>query len=666
MAGFLFLTSRLHLAAFAALLALPCRADPDSPHSLDLSLEELGSIKIDTVYAASKFTEKVTDAPGSVTIVTRDEIKKFGYRTLAEVLRGVRSFDVMHDRNYGYTGVRGLNELDDYGSHTLLLIDGHRMNDPLYETAAVDTDAFLDLDLIDHIEVIRGAGSAIYGSNAFLGVINVVTRRGGSLNTGEAATSIGSFDAFQGRFSYGKKFSSGLELMLSGTTYMSEGNSKLFYPEFRDTNGGIVRNRDSDRFWSVFGSMSYGDLTLEGGHVSRDKSVPTASYGSIFNSLNDTVDSKGFIDLRYNHKTENDWGIEGRVFYDWYDFHEHFLFDYGDGIPVFNDNPARARWWGAEVSTSHTFLDRYRFTYGLDFRRTLTVHQSDYDTNPFTSYADVSSSETVIGTYLDSQIELTKKLHLNAGVRYDHYDTFGNTINPRGGLIWKPWEKTSVKLLYGTAFRAPNAYQRDFSGVGFLANPNLKPETIDTYELLAEHYFNKHWRATASLFDNRIHDLIRSTIDPTTGNSVFTNARDVDARGVEAEIEGKWDNGLLLRLSYTHAQTRDLQTNDRVEYSPENFLKSQVSVPLWRDKLFGSVELIYATDRLTLAHAHTGDMWLVNATLFAKELAPHLECSASIYNLLGQKYSYPGGTEHLMDMIEQDGRTFRLKLTYQF
>jgi len=127
---------RLIAACFCAAAVLvavdwPVPAAADPRQLLDLSLTELSQIKIDTVFAASKFTEKVTEAPSSVSIVTGDQIQRFGYRTLGEVIRSVRSFDVTSDRVYSYTGVRGFNSLDDYGSRTLLLIDGHRMNDPI-------------------------------------------------------------------------------------------------------------------------------------------------------------------------------------------------------------------------------------------------------------------------------------------------------------------------------------------------------------------------------------------------------------------------------------------------------------------------------------------------------------------------------------------------------
>jgi iron complex outermembrane receptor protein len=295
-------------------------ADP-APRLLHLSLDELSAIKVDTVYAASKFTEKVTDAPSSVTIVVREEIQRFGYRTLGDVIRSVRSFDVTYDRAYSYTGVRGFNSLGDYGSRTLLLIDGHRMNDPIFDTAAVGTEGLLDVDLIERVEFIRGPGSAIYGSNAFFGVINVVTRSGASVDGVEASAQAGSLDTYRGRVTIGKKLPNGIEYLFSGTYYNSNGQARIFYEAFNapETNNGVASNRDGDGFASALGKVSWGDFTLQGGYVTRDKDVPTGSFGSVFNVPNTTVDSRGYLELRYAHETVNGWSLNGRLHYDTFD-----------------------------------------------------------------------------------------------------------------------------------------------------------------------------------------------------------------------------------------------------------------------------------------------------------------------------------------------------------
>ena len=654
------------VASLPALFAASFLSAAPPADLLNLNIEELGKIKIDTVFGASKSTEKVTDAPSSVTIMTRDEIARFGYRTLGEIVRAVRSFDVTYDRNYSYTGVRGFNNLGDFGSRTLLLIDGHRMNDPIFDSTAVGTDALLDVDLIERVEFIRGPGSAIYGSNAFFGVINVITRSGASVGNVEASVSGGTFETYTGRFTLGKKLANGVEYLFSGTSYASEGAPRLFYREFDapETNRGIASHRDGDRFWSALGKVSYGDFTLQGGYVTRDKDIPTASYGSVFNVPSTTVDSRGYLELRYAHETAGGWSLSGRAGYDVYEYYGITIYDY-DSVRVINNDSARARWWGTEAGASRTFFNCFRFSLGTEVRQSTDLKMLNYDERPFTSYLDTSGEQLVFGAYADGRWEITKSLSLSAGVRWDRYDSFGDTVNPRAALIWKPREGATLKLLYGEAFRAPNIYQLDYNGFGQRANPALQPETIRTYEAVAEQYLGTHWRGTISLFRNEIAGLIDTT-DDANGFVIFANSGDARVNGAEAEVEGKWDSGLLLRASYTRQDAVSGTTGERLVNSPENMLKAHLSVPLYQDKIFGSVEMLYAGGRSTLSGKSTGDAWLLNATLFSRELAPGLEFSASVYNLLDRKYRTPGGEEHLQDSIAQDGRTFRLKLTVRF
>jgi iron complex outermembrane receptor protein len=149
-----------------------------------LDLEQLMQVKVETVYGASLFAQKTTDAPASITVVTAEEIKRYGYRTLADILRSLQGFNVSYDREHSYVGVRGVG-LGDFNSRILLLLDGHRVNNNLNDGAFIGTDFILDVDLIDRVEVIRGPGSVIYGNNAFFGVINVITRKAGQVNGGE-------------------------------------------------------------------------------------------------------------------------------------------------------------------------------------------------------------------------------------------------------------------------------------------------------------------------------------------------------------------------------------------------------------------------------------------------------------------------------------------------
>ena len=118
-----------------------------------LSLEDLAAVQVDTVVGASKHEQKVTEAPSAVSIVTADDSKKQGYRTLGDVLRSVRGFYVTYDRGYNAIGMRGMNITGDFSGRRLITLDGHRLNDPIYDSAASGMDFILDVDLIERVEV---------------------------------------------------------------------------------------------------------------------------------------------------------------------------------------------------------------------------------------------------------------------------------------------------------------------------------------------------------------------------------------------------------------------------------------------------------------------------------------------------------------------------------
>src|SRR3989454_11782951 len=169
-----------------------------------------------SVFGASKYEQKPSEAPASVSIVTSEEIRKFGYRTLSEILRSVRGFFTTYDRNYSYIGVRGFDRPGDYDTRVLLLLDGHRINDNVYDQASVGTEALIEVDAIERIEIIRGPSSSLYGTNAFLAVINVITRSGRDLKGTEVAATGGSYSTGEARMSYGARFDNGVEAFFGG------------------------------------------------------------------------------------------------------------------------------------------------------------------------------------------------------------------------------------------------------------------------------------------------------------------------------------------------------------------------------------------------------------------------------------------------------------------
>ncbi len=646
-------------------------ADTTSFDLLSMDIEDLMEIEVATVYAASKYKQKVTEAPSSVSIVTANDIKKYGYRTLADILRSIRGFYVTYDRNYSYLGSRGFSRPGDYNSRYLIMVDGLRLNDAVYDTASIGTEFVLNVDLIDRVEVIRGPGSSLYGSNAFFGVINVITKRGRDFSGVEVSGEGASHDTYKSRVSYGNLFKNGMEMLVSASYYDSNGRSRLYYGEFDDpaSNYGIAKNSDSDQYESIFGELSYRDFTLQGAFVSREKEIPTASYGTAFdNAHNYTLDEQGYLSLFYEHNFDDLFEVQSRIYYNSYYYNGDYEYEYSKGgkpYKVINQDYADGKWWGGDIMFTKILFESHHVSFGGEYRDYLKQDQKNYDVEV---YLDDERETGVWGIYLQDEFPVLKNLRINAGLRYDHYETFEGVVNPRLALIYNPLEKTILKFIYGEAFRAPNAYEQYYEDGGYShkGNRSLDEERIKSYELILEQYFKNGFYFTATGFFYEIDDLISLKSDSADGLTFFDNVDKVETRGAGLEVGRKWENGINGKIDYSFQYAEDKAKESLLTNSPKHLVKLNGSVPLIKEKLFIGMEEQYTGKRKTLDGDYADDFFITNVTLFSRNLRKGLEISGSIYNLFNKKYDDPGSLEHVQDLIEQDGRTFRIKISYNF
>ena len=655
----------------AALLALAVslassRAEDAKPAATmvkdptEISFEELVKLEIPTVEGASKYKQKITEAPSSVTIITSDEVKKYGHRTLADILATAPGLYTSYDRNYSFLGVRGFN-LGDNNNRVLLLVDGHRINNSLSDGAYIGTEFILDADLIDRVEIIRGPGSSLYGNNAFFGVVNVITRKGKDMTGlgGEVSGEAASYDTFKGRVTYGHEFTNGLELFLSGTIYDSAGRTRLFYKEFNATNSnnGIAQNADRDEYKSFFGRVAFHDFSVEGAFITREKGNPTAQFLADFNDPRlRTTDERSYVNAKYAHSFANALDVNAQVYYD----RQNLDIGTPFGGALFPDSRS-AEWWGAELQVTKRLWDRHTVMAGGEYR-------DDFRQRETTAFQEIRRSRQSHGIYLQGDFTLVTNLVLSAGGRYDQYGSFDPAFNPRLALIYNPWKETVFKALYGSAFRAPNFFE-----LSDLRNQNIKPETITTYELVWEQGIGSHLRSSVAGFYNQIDDLI--IFNSAMGHQRFENLNGVDAHGIELALDGSWAHGLRGRASYTFQETENRTTKKTLTDSPKHLAKLNVSVPVWKEKIFAGVEFQLASRRTTRRLDLTGTeqpglnaaaYGVVNLTLFSQNLVKGLDFSASVDNLLDRRYADPSTPGHRQDLIEQDGRTFRVKLSYRF
>jgi outer membrane receptor protein involved in Fe transport len=646
-------------------MAVPdCLAQQSVPDLAEASIEQLGNIK---VYGASKHLQSAEDAPSSVTVITADEIQKHGYRTLADILQNVRGVFVTYDRNYSSLGVRGFARPGDFNTRVLLLVDGHRLNDNVYDEAMIGTEFPVDIDLIQRIEIIRGPVSALYGNNAFFAVINIITRRGRDLNGLELSTEAASFNTYEGRISYGRKLQA-LEFLLSGTFYGSRGHNQLFYPEFDtpQTNNGIASHADDDQVGSSLATVSYRDFTLQGAFGSREKGIPTGVYGTMFdNPGTRTTDSHNYIDLRYEHTFAESWQVMARTFYDREIYHGTYIYSSTpDGSQISpNLDSAYGKWWGTELQLTKTVLSRNRITVGGEYRDNIRQDQTNYNLNPFSLLLDDKRQSFVGAVYLQDEVPITKSLSLNAGVRYDYDSTIQASTDPRAALICRPWNQTAFKLIYGEAFRAPNVYELYYSILPNLPNPQLKPEKIRATEFVWEQGLASHLWLSTSAFYNDINGLI--TQEPVGNNAlIFRNLQNATSSGVELEVKGQMSSGLEGTASYSFQETKDGVTDQLLSNSPRNLVKLSMSQPIFKRRLFLSLDAQYRSRIQTLSGSSVSPFSIVNFTLLGRDLGKHVDVSASIYNLLDKKYFDPASGNTVQQAIQQDGRSFRIKMMW--
>ena len=633
-------------------------------------VEDLLFQEIDSVYTASKYDQKVTKAPSRVSIITAEEIQRYGYRTMEDILKSLPGFYSANDRNYVYTGVRGFSSPGDYDTKVLMLVDGHRLNDNVYDTIYTDYGFILDLDLIERIEIIRGPGSSLYGSNAFFGVINVITRNGRALQGVEFSASYGSYDTYSGRLSYGNRFTNGMELIVSGSYFDSNGETDIYYQEFDtpSTNYGVARDVDDTQRGNLFGKLSYKDFILTGAWVEMEKGIPTGSYETVFNdSRNRTWDGQAYLDLKYQKSVSETVTVNGRIAYDWYWYSGDYVYDYGPPPDiVINQDDARGEWGTIEANATWDTSENNRLIAGGEYRDSQEQTQDNYDV--YGTYLDVDNDIDTWGLYAQDEFSASDQVSFNLGVRYDGYSTGESTINPRLAGIYTPHDGTAFKLLYGTAYRAQNAFELYYEDDGFSqkTNDNLQPEEITSYELVAEHRFNSNIRASASAFYNDIDNLIVLTLDPADDLLFYDNLGSAIAKGIEVDLTGRWSNGWITTLSYTYQNAEDGDDQWLVN-SPKYMAKINLMFPLLAgDILSGALDMQYMSKRLTIGGNETDDTYVTNLVFTSRNIVERLTVTLAVYNIFDEEYAYPVSEAHLQDSIEQPGRSVLLTIDLVF
>ena len=261
----------------------------------------------------------------------------------------------------------------------------------------------------------------------------------------------------------------------------------------------------------------------------RARRAITGLFGAAFNDPRTrTVDERSYLALKYEHDFEV-VQVAAQVYYDRYDFDGTLAFP--PPTDLVKELTAGER-WGADVQFRQKFFERHTLTLGAEYWDDFRLDRRNFFEASGVPFADDHRTRESYGVYLQGEIRVLTNLLFNAGARYDYYGSFGDTINPRLALIYDPFqnEKSLIKAIYGTAFRAPNFFE-------LLFDPTLKPETITTYEPVYEQKIGSRLKSSLAGFYNEIDDLI------SFNQGTFKNVRGAEAKGLELELAGSWPAG---------------------------------------------------------------------------------------------------------------------------
>lgn len=658
------------MAVVVLLAALPsvvvAQTPPFDPSTL--TIEQLLDVKL--VSTASKFSQETTHAPASVTVITAEQIRQFGYRTLADVLGGVRGFYTTYDRNYSYVGVRGFARPGDYNTRVLVLVDGHRLNEPVYDMSPIGTDFPIDVSLIDRVEVIRGPGSSLYGTSAFLAVINVLTKRAESSPGTRADVSVGTLFTTRATASIGHVFDSGNEVLLAASGYRSRGNERLYFPEFDQpgVSDGVFLDGDHDRSASVSMSAAVGRLRISGAYVDRAKQVPTASFGTVFADRRaQTTDRQGYVDATFTGRVFGGWTGVARAGLDVYDYAGTYPFATPNDGTVVQFDGARSVETSAELTVNRPGR-RHLVTLGAEVRQTLTNRQ--FASDIYGVVLDERHPATILSVYAQDQLTIRPWLLVNGGIRVDLETAFDASVTPRAGLVVLPGKQSAFKMLHGRAFRAPNSYELYYYATMQDQGLTLEPETIATSEAVWEQSIGSRARASVSAFHYDVKGLVEQqalgSYDPETGYGLyFANAGRTTANGAEAELEGMLGHGLTTSVSYSHVRAKDWATQGLLSNSPRHLANLRVAAPIGPLALRMAAEIRGVGARRAIDGGAVPGYVVANV-IASKTLGKRLDVEFGLYNALDARYADPGAEEHAQRAIVQDGRTARIRLVTRF
>lgn len=686
--------SRVYLPLIVSLTILSdAHALPQEEDALTRAFGDEHFISIATGYR-----QPISLAPAVASVITADDIKAMGARDLDEVLETVPGLHVsVAPRGYLplYT-IRGI--YSENNPQVLVLINDIPITN-FYVGNRGELWAGMQVQDIARIEVIRGPGSAIYGADAFSGTINIITKSAQDINGVEVGARRGSFDTSEGWLLMGGHWK-GFDISLSLQGLRTDGHgevvradSQSVYDALFGTSASLAPGAvDLDRKNSEARlDVSHGNWRLRLGYQGRKGGIG-AGVALALDPTGEGESERINADISYNNSISQHWDISGTLsYFDSSSEADLVLYPPGAFGGAFPDGMiARPYVYERHVRFNFSALyhgfDNHSLRIGVgsaygDMYRIRESKNYAPDGSPLGSIVDVSNDPNnvfmrpqdrkVHYIFVQDEWNIAPAWRLTSGVRYDRYSDFGNTTNPRLALVWQTRQDLTTKLLYGRAFRAPAFNELyNINNPVALGNSNLKPETIDTYELAFNYHYSYKLQTGLNLFRYRMDDVIRF-VPPVF---MAQNTGEIDGYGLELEARYDATQDLQLSGSYAFQKSTDDELNSDVANAARHQIYLRGNWKFYRGWALNT-QLTWIADRLREpqdARPKVDDYLITDFTLRYQPRAYSWEIAVSARNVFDEQARepsprlFPDGTPMIPDDLPLAGRHFFVEARYHF
>lgn len=627
----------------------------------EMSLEELGQIRVTTL--ATGTATPLDKAAAVATVITEEDIIAMGATDIDQVLETVPGLHVgISDQAYAPKyNIRGISSA--LNAQTLMLINGIPITNSVFGNRG-NVWAGMPVKSISRIEVIRGPGSAMYGADAFSGVINIITKARKDINGTKTGYRKGDFNTEAAWIEHGQSIN-GFNIGFTLEHETTDGHSETVDADVLGFSGPVSTMKDSIEARL---DVSYDKSRLRLGYQDRSNIGTGLGVLPIIDTNGRFARQSFNVDYTYTEKElAPDLQFEARASYyrNTQEVEKNILLapplafgaDFPDGFignPGFQEEQARL-----DISSLYKGIDDHiirlgaGFYWGDVFETTETKNFNPDNTARDGGLEDVSDTPEVWlpekdrtnnYVFLQDEWQLAENWQLTSGVRFDHYSDFGDTTNPRLALVWATTDSITTKVLYGRAFRAPSISELFVtSNPVNLGNKNLKPETIDTYELALSHQATPNLHYTTNAYYYEIEDLI--TLVPNGDIKQSQNINNRTGYGAEFEVDYNASKHLRVLANYAYQKSEDDKTNKDVGDSPNQQLYARME---WRlaDKWLFSSQVNWVGEQKRVPEDSSRDENIphyttVDLTMKQLNVIDKLDITLSIHNLFDREVVEP-------------------------